>query len=1847
VAGVIKMVMAMRAGVLPATLHADEPSSHVDWAAGAVSLLTEARPWDAGDRPRRAAVSSFGVSGTNAHVILEQAPGEAEAEAGEETDNEPGAPATGSVVAWPLSAADGTALRAQAALMREFLMNEGTNEETNEEPPDPYDVSFTLATARAVHDERAVILAGHQDHEALLTGLDALVEGRESPLVVRGSATGTGRTVFVFPGQGSQWPAMAASLYEDAPAFRDHIDACAAALAPHTDWNLVDLLTRAPGAPGLDRVDVVQPALFAVMTALAQLWQSHGVRPDAVIGHSQGEIAAAYVAGALTLEDAARIAALRSRAITALEGHGGMVSLPLAPDTAAGLIAPWDDDIQIAAVNGPTSTVVSGAAESLDALLAHCSDEGIRARRIPVTYASHHPHVETLRDTLLEQLAGIEPRPARVAFYSTVTASPLDTTGLDAAYWYRNLRQTVRFEETTRRLIADGHTRFIESSPHPVLTIGIQETVETTTGPDAATVTATGTLRRDQGTLHRFLSCLAGVWTGGGPADWAATLPGTPRRTLDLPTYPFQRRRYWLDRTTTISDATGLGQLTADHPLLRATVELAGGDTTLFTGRVSLATHPWLADHALLGTALLPGTALLELALHAGQHTDAPELEDLTLEAPLVLAPERSYDLQVAVEAPDASGRRAVHVHSREQRPDHTPGADWTRHATGTLAPDGTGRPETFDLAAWPPPGARPYPLHEVYERLAEHGYTYGPVFQGLRTAWRLGDDLFAEVRLPEESQGDGGLFGLHPALLDACLHPLALDLLAGTAPDQAPPIRIPFAWNGVRMYAAGPSALRVRLTRHDPDTVSLQLADITGAPVAAVGSLAVRTADAGQLLAATGAEQDDALFRLDWTPARLPGTAPTPAGETWALLGGHSAAVLAGGEPTAATGERIGVHDSLAALKDALAAGAPAPRALLVTGAPPTTDGPGGDTDTATDTPGPAAAVQQVLPRFLALLQSWLEDESFAGTTLVVATRHAVSTGPGDPVRHLTGAALWGLLRSAQSENPGRFLLLDLDGAPLETGTLRAALDSDEDQFAVRQGELLSPRFARASAPPLPLPAGEPHWRLASRGTGSLDGLWLEASPEAVRPLAEGEVRVRVRAAGINFRDILITLGMVADDSRPPGGEGSGTVLETGPGVTGLEPGDRVMGLLHGGVGPVSVTDHRMITKMPKGWTFSQAAGIPVVYLTAYYGLRDLAGIRRGESLLLHAATGGVGLATLQLARHWGVETYATASPAKWGTLRALGLDDDHIASSRSLDFEEHFRRTTGGRGVDVVLNSLAKEYVDASLRVSAPGGRFLEMGKTDIRDASVVADAYPGISYQAYDVLDGGLDRVKEMLEELRELFESGALRPLPVTTWDIRRAPDAFRFLSQARQIGKVILTLPTPLDPDGTVVITGATGTLGARVARHLVAVHGARHLLLVGRRGPDAPGAAELEAELTGLGARVTTVACDTADPSAADELFARIPAEHPVTAVVHSAGVLDDAVVTRLTPEQFERVLRPKSDAAWNLHRLTRDLDLSAFVLFSSLAGTMGNAGQANYAAANTFLDGLAHHRHAVGLPATSLGWGLWAEASGMTGHLDEADLARMARLGLAPLATQQGLELLDRALGACEPVLLPVPLDMSALRESARTGTLPPLLRSLIRTPVRRAAAGGDGTGPSPQPWAELLTGLPPDEQRQRLLDLVRTQVAAVLGHATPDAVTANRAFKQIGFDSLTAVELRNRLNAATGLRLPTTAVFDFPTPSALAERLWTDLVPDGPDGDGDVQAVFAELDRLEGEFTAAGPDSDTRSRIVNRMQEFLRKIDGARADSSEPGEDIGEKLGEASDDEIFDFIDSELGFS
>ncbi len=805
-------------------------------------------------------------------------------------------------------------------------------------------------------------------------------------------------------------------------------------------------------------------------------------------------------------------------------------------------------------------------------------------------------------------------------------------------------------------------------------------------------------------------------------------------------------------------------------------------------------------------------------------------------------------------------------------------------------------------------------------------------------------------------------------------------------------------------------------------------------------------------------------------------------------------------------------------------------------------------------DAIGLPAAAHSAAWLALSAMQAWLADERFAGARLALITRGAVAVRAEKGVPGLAQSTVWGLVRSALSESPERFLLLDVDGAPASWAAFAEALNAGELQLALSEGALFAPRLARLdSGEALTAPVEDEHWRLHTDGGGTLEGLSLLPAPENGRPPARGEVRVGVRAAGLNFRDVLIALDMYPGPGTI-GGEGAGVVLEVGPQVEGLAVGDRVMGLL-AGLGPSSVTDRRLLVRIPETWSFAQAASVPTVFLTAYHGLVGLASLRPGERVLVHAGAGGVGMAAVQLARHLGAEVFATASPSKWPVLRSLGLDEAHIASSRSLEFEERFLAELAGRGMDVVLNSLAGEFVDASLRLLSEDGRFIEMGKTDLREPHELAEAHPKISYRAFDLLDVDPERIAQMLTELLGLFASGALAPLPVTAWDVRRAPAAFRHMSQGRHVGKNVLTLPAKgIDPQGTVLITGGTGGLGALLARHLVIRHGARRLLLVSRRGPAAEGVAELRDELEALGAQVGVEACDVSEREALQGLLAAISDEHPLCAVVHAAGVIADGVIGSLSEPSLREALAPKVDAAWHLHELTEHLDLQAFVLFSSAAGVLGQAGQGNYAAANTFLDALAAHRRAQGLAGISLAWGLWEQTGAMTAGLGEADIARMGRMGMRALTAERGLELFDAALWDPDALMVPLPLDRAALQKQARERRLPAIFEDLVRVPRRAPSETGDSL-------AARLQVVPADERESAVLNVVRAEVAAALGHDTPAALAGRRPLKELGFDSLMAIELRNRLSALSGLRLASTLVFDHPTPEALAAHLTREL--------------------------------------------------------------------------------------
>jgi 4-hydroxyphenylalkanoate synthase len=1712
VAGVIKVVQAMRHGVMPATLHVDVPSPRVDWASGAVSVLTEARAWPADGRPRRAGVSSFGISGTNAHVILEQGPfvvTETTSLTGEESGN--GESSTGglSVLPWVISGKSAEALAAQAGRLSAHLRTD--------QRLDPVDVGYSLAR-RSSFEHRAVVVGA--DHQALMTGLAGVARGEPDPSVVMGRAGSVGKTVVVFPGQGSQCIGMGRELHDQLPVFAEAFDAVADELDRHLRLPLRQVVWGADKCL-LDRTEFAQPALFAVEVALFAVLRSWGVGPDFVMGHSVGEFSAAYVAGVLTLADAALLVATRGRLMQALPAGGAMTAVGAAENEVAPLLG---EGTAIAAINAPESVVISGAQSAVNAIVQQLAAQGRRVQPLAVSHGFHSPLMEPMLMEFERIAARVKVREPQIALVSNVTAEPAGAHGDfgSAQYWVKHIRQPVRFADSVRNLQTRGATHFIEVGPGSGLTASIEQSLS----PAEAVVVSL--LGKDRPEVASLMGAAGQLFTTGMPVDWPAVYAASGGRRVELPTYAFQRRRFWLTPTAAgPADAAGLGLGEAEHPLLSAVVERPDSGGVVLTGRLSLAAQPWLADHRVSGAVLFPGAGFVELVIRAGDEVGCAVIEELVLAAPLVMDEDAGAQVQVVVGAAGESGSRAVSVYSRRDEAD----GEWLLHAEGTL-----GVPvaeASADLSVWPPHGAESVDMSDGYGQLAARGYEYGPAFQGLVAMWRRGPELFAEVAASSEAgvQVDG--MGIHPAVLDSVLHAV------GFAVDTTQ-MMLPFCWRGVSLHAAGAGRVRARFTSLAHDAMSIEVADAAGLPVLTVQSLVTRPITAEQLhtaVTSAAAGPDNGPLEVVWSPMPLnqktierSDQLRVQSWEDFCAGDGSASSPSANGDGVGASGQgRVVVWEC----------------------------GSFGDDRVGSVHAATRAALQ--------VLQRWLADQ--AGT-LVVLTHGAVGLR-GEDVSDLAAAAVRGLVLSAQAEHPGRIVLIDTDTA-VDAAALAAA---GELQLLVRAGVVHAARLAPAP-PLLELPAGRPAWQLAVGGGGTLEDLVIEPCPQAEAPLQPGQVRVAVAAVGVNFRDVVAALGMYPGHAPTLGAEGAGVVIETGPELAGVAVGDAVMGLM-AGTGPLAVVDQQLLTKMPQGWSFAQAAGVPVAFLTALYGLADLAGICAGESVLVHAGTGGVGMAAVQLARQWGVEVFVTASRGKWAALRANGFDEDHIGDSRTLDFEEKFLAVTEGRGVNVVLNSLAGDFVDASLRLLVRGGRFIEMGKTDIRDAQSIATEYPGVSYRAFDLSEAGPQRMEAMLCESRKLFDSQVLHRLPVTTWDVRCAAQAYRFMSQARHIGKVVLTMPSALADDlaeGTVLITGATGMVGAVLARHMVRAYGVRHIVLASRRGDRAEGAAALAAELTGAGAQVQLLTCDVADRVAVAGMLAQVAQRcPPLRGVIHAAGVLDDAVITSLTPERLDVVLRPKVDAAWNLHELTRDLGLSMFVLCSSIAATVGAPGQGNYAASNAFLDGLAAHRRTMGLAGVSLAWGLWEQSGGMTAHLSGRDLARINRSGLAAMNPEQALQLFDTALTINHPVAVAARLNRAALDAHARSGGLPPLFSGLARRPRRRLIDDTADAAKSTSTLAHRLNGLSSSEQHEFLVGTVCSEAATVLGRPALNDIDPDTAFQDFGLDSLTAVELRNRLKTATGLSLPPTLTFDYPTPTAVADYIGRQIAHSSDTGSGD----------------------------------------------------------------------------
>ncbi|WP_394848781.1 type I polyketide synthase [Pendulispora brunnea] len=1337
--GVIKMVLALERGRLPKTLHAEEPSPHVPWAGSGLALLHDARPWPRGERPRRAGVSAFGISGTNAHAILEEAPSRNVEPLGE----------TANQAAYPLLLS-GTDLRALRAQARRWMGWAAQHTDARW-----LDVVHTAAKYRTHFEARAAVTV--RSVAEAVEALHALAEGRAHPAVVEGTASPRHKVVFVFPGQGAQWRGMGKALLEQSTAFRLAIDACDRALRPLTGWSVLDLLRD---DDDLERVDRVQPALFAMYVGLAAAWEALGLRPDAVVGHSQGEVAAAVVCGALSVEQGARIVAARSHAVRESARPGAMALVERPVEHVRDLIAPYGEALSIAVVNTKSSTVVAGDVEAVEQLLRTLADTDVFSRRINVDYASHSAHMDALMPRLREELAGIAPLGARMPFYSSVTGEAVSGRELDGSYWCKNLREPVRMDRALGRLLDDGHDVFVEVSPHPVLSMAL-----TDAGSERGAVVV-GSLHREQGGLERLWRALAELHVQGYGVDWPRAFEPLAARSIDLPTYAFQRQHLWLEAPRPRESMQAAGLVPTRHPWLGAATALAGRDEHLFTGRLSLREQPWLRDHVALDDVLVPGAGLLDLALSAAQTVGAKRIAELTLLEPLALS-EAAVRLQATAGAPDARGRRPFALYSQlEGTPD--PKA-WRHHASGQLEErtDAATDAGFEELRTWPISGVEARNLDDFYPSARARGLDYGPAFQGLTELGRRGDVLYGYVRLPESVRGAAGEYHLHPALLDAALHVLVAGLLDGDATATAP--LLPFVWSDVAVYATGAAELRVRAElEHGEDTAraTMWLADGAGVPVARVGGITLQRARVE-----TKALDSKHLYAIDFQPLQLADPA-------------------------------------------ALESGAASPKRLVM------------DVTSSFDEADTLEATQRITVDALTSLQRVLADPQLRDTELVWVTRGGLRT-----------SALWGLLRTARAEQPERVIrAIDLDPeAPSDPALLERALATREVEVVLRAGSARIPRL------------------------------------------------------------------------------------------------------------------------------------IPV---------------------------------------------------------------------------------------------------------------------KADV---------------------------------------------------------------------------SAPRPLDPDGTVLITGGTGELGRALALHLVRVHGVRHVVLTSRRGANAPHAEALARDLEAAGALGVRIAtCDVAQRAEVAALLAGVDSSHPWTGIFHLAGVLDDGLVQGIDVGRLARVMSPKVAGALHLDELTEGMNLSAFVLFSSVAGVLGTAGQGSYAAANAFLDAMAAQRQRRGLVGQSLAWGLWEQAGvGMTAHLGKADLGRLRRQGIGALSLEEGLRLLDAALARPEANLVPVRLELGALEHALGDAEAPSMLRTLVQ-PRRRAPAK---SAPKAASLRDAMATLPESERLPQLLEMVRHEVAAVLGLSGPDAVPPDKALRAQGLDSLTMVELRNRLSRRAEITLPATLAFDYPTPNAVAGLLLTTL--------------------------------------------------------------------------------------
>ena len=1791
VASLLKVLLCLKYGEIPAQLHFDKLNPHISLEKTPLVIPRERQQWPAGEQPRFAGVSSFGFGGTNAHLVLEEAPRR------KSTSDEIERP----LHLLTLSAKSASGLKELTRRFEEHLATHAAESLA--------DVCFTANIGRSHFAHR--LAAAADSPGQLREQLAAFIDGRPAAGLVSKHLQSKNRpkAAFLFTGQSSQYQGMGRELYRTQPTFRKALDQCAEILRPYLEQPLLAVLFPEPGVPSpLDETAYTQPALFALEYALAELWQSWGIEPGAVLGHSVGEYAAACVAGVFSPEDALKLIAERGHLMQALPHNGAMAAVFAGEARVAEAIAPFLDRVSIAGVNGPGHTVISGAQETVQSLLQSFASAGIHAQPLNVSHAFHSPLIEPVLDAF-EQVAGqVRFAAPRIPFISSLAGRALEQGEIPgASYWRRHTRETVRFAEGMNTLSAMGYELFLELGPTPTL-LGMGK---------ACLPKGMGTwlpsLKKGRADWQCLLDSLATLYTCGAEVSWSGFDRDYQRHKLPLPTSAFERKRYWLDLAGT-GEHRERTQSQSLHPMPGQRLRSALS-TVQFESTISTSTLPYLADHRIHGSMVFPATAYIEMALAAAgeafEHAGPFTVTELAFQQALLVPETGSRTVQMIL-YPVTAGVTSFQVLSLQSGGGDEKGA-WTLHATGKLHTGeiNMARPAQgpASLKAIQARCSEEIPTSELYQRLQDSGLQYGPAFRGMKRLLRGDGEALGQVELPRSFEPAANAYSIHPALLDACLQVMAAALPVREMYAAGGNSYLPSGVGSVRIYGRPGSrlwshaALRADAALGGDPLGDIRVLDDAGQLVAEV--LGLRLVRPGRdMKRAIQTNLNDCLYRLEWQPrtsARAEqGLAHLQPGQpgSWLIFTdssgigrklakrlealGETCFIVSPGEMyrTSAQGDfwinPTSPADLRRLLEITLSPDYPPCRGVLHLWSLEAAR-PGEET-----TPASLQAAQALgSGSVLLLLQALVQAHVSKPPRLWLVTRGAQAIEE-EPVS-VAQAPLWGLGRVIALEHPEfQCVRIDLEpgsGANDAPSLLQELWSHDgENQIAFRRTGRYVPRLVRAVLGPSGTSTSPSHWsegrliipatrsfQLAIAKPGQLDTLGLEPAPR--REPGPGQVEIEVHAAGLNYRDVLNAMGVYPGGPIPLGAECSGKIARLGKDVEGLQVGEEVIAIAPASFGRFATTYADLVVPKPGQLSFEEAATIPVTFLTAHYALNHLARICEGERVLIHAAAGGVGLSAVQLAQRAGAEVYATAgSPEKRAFLQYIGVK--HVMDSRSFAFVDEVMRDSGGKGVDIALNSLPGEYIPKSLSLLAPYGRFLEIGKMDIY-LNRPLELYPFSNNLSYFAID--LDRLcrdrpalmRSLFLELTEYFKDGSLRPLPRSVFPISDAVGAFRYMAQRKNIGKVVVSLhdvvpsslpetSVTLRPDATYLITGGLGGLGLLVAQWMVQ-QGVRHLVLLGRRGATGSTHAEIAA-LERSGARVVVAEADVTREEQVASVLARISdSMPPLRGIIHAAGILDDGLLVNLDQERLSAVMAPKVQGAWNLHVLTRSAQLDFFVLFSSVASVLGSPGQGHYAAANAFLDALSHQRRALGLPSLVINWGPWA-AAGMAAQADRN--RRLATRGIDTIAPEQGLQALEHLLSQQDSAqLMVVSARWEQVLDSFRLGRAPALLSQLVQQGAE-PTANQNGKLKQDDLTVEALLAVEPGQRLSLLISHLQKELATVLGLESTE-IDPQDSLNSLGLDSLMTLELKQRLENDLDIDLPLESLAQDPSLLDLSAKL------------------------------------------------------------------------------------------